>query len=135
MRRAHRTVAQISNLPHRPYSTGSAGFSMIELLVVIAIMLLLTTLYWAPHKGDRQKQLKGACQKNLEKVYLALEVYANDHAGKFPDVPGARTSEEALDGLVPRFTSDTAVFICPASKDAALPAGESFLKQKISYAY
>jgi prepilin-type processing-associated H-X9-DG protein len=27
------------------------------------------------------------------------------------------------------------VFICPGSKDSPLPAGESFLKRKISYAY
>ena len=37
--------------------------------------------------------------------------------------------------LVPRYTVDTAVFICPGSKDAPLPDGESFLKRKISYAY
>src|SRR5882724_6552995 len=127
------------NTPHSKrfarFGCGFAAFSLIEMLLVIAILLLLTTLYWMPHKSDRQKQLKAACQKNLEKVYLALEVYANDHAGKFPDVPGARTSEEALDGLVPRYTSDTAVFICPASKDAPLPSGESFLKRKISYSY
>jgi prepilin-type processing-associated H-X9-DG protein len=48
---------------------------------------------------------------------------------------GAKTSEEPLDLLVPRFTADTAIFICPGSKDAPLPAGESLTKHKISYAY
>ena len=66
---------------------------------------------------------------------MAMEIYANDHAGRFPEVAGARTSEEALDALVPRYTVDTAVFICPGSKDAPLPAGESFRQHKISYAY
>jgi prepilin-type processing-associated H-X9-DG protein len=48
---------------------------------------------------------------------------------------GARASEEALDALVPRCTVDTAVFICPGTKDSPLPAGESFRQHKISYAY
>ena len=64
-----------------------------------------------------------------------MEIYANDHAGKFPAAAGARTSEEALDALVPRYTVDTAVFICPGAKDSPLPAGESFRQHKISYAY
>jgi prepilin-type N-terminal cleavage/methylation domain-containing protein/prepilin-type processing-associated H-X9-DG protein len=121
-------------VPSHEFSRRSA-FSLIELLLVIAIMLLLTTLYWMPRKSDRQQQLKADCRKNLEKIYLGLEVYANDHARKFPNVPGARTSEEALDGLVPQYTSDTEVFICPGSKDPPLPSGESFLKRKISYSY
>ena len=55
--------------------------------------------------------------------------------GGSPNWPGARTSEEALDALVPRYTVDTAVFTCPGSKDAPLPSGESLRKHKISYAY
>jgi prepilin-type processing-associated H-X9-DG protein len=66
---------------------------------------------------------------------MAMAIYANDHAGRFPELAGARTSEEALDALVPRYTVDTAEFTCPGSKDAPLPAGESLRKHKISYAY
>ncbi|HWX21448.1 MAG TPA: prepilin-type N-terminal cleavage/methylation domain-containing protein [Candidatus Binatia bacterium] len=109
------------------------AFSLIELLIVVALMLLLTTLYWSPSKGSRQRQLKKSCQANLEKIYIAMQIYANDSAGRFPLVPGAQTSEEALAPLVPRYSSDTAVFLCPASKDSF--AGESFLKSQISYAY
>ena len=61
---------------------------------------------------------------------MALTIYANDHAGMFPVVAGARTSAEALDALVPRYTVDTAVFICPGTKDPPLPAGESFRQQQ-----
>ena len=75
------------------------------------------------------------CQKNLQKIFVALEIYGNDHGGKFPVVAGARTSEEALDPLVPRYTVDTPIFICPGSHNLSLPAGESLSKRKISYAY
>ena len=111
------------------------GFSLIELLVVIALILILTTLYWSSSSPSRQRQQLSACRQNLQKIFVALQIYANDHAGRFPDGAGARTSEEALDVLVPRYTVDTPVFICPGSKDPPLPAGESFRQRKISYAF
>ncbi len=117
-----------------PASRGS-GFSLIELLIVAALILILTTLYWGSGSGSRQKALKASCQNNLQKIHIAMEIFANDHAGQFPQAPGARTAEEPLDALVPRYTSDTMVFICPGSKDAPLPSGESFRQRKISYAY
>lgn len=115
--------------------TVRAGFSLLELLISIAIILILTTLYFGPNNANRQRALKRACQKNLEKIYVSMEIYANEHDGKFPEVAGARTSEQALDVLVPKYTSDTSPFICPGSKDAALPEGESFRSRTISYAY
>ena len=113
-----------------------AGFSLIELLAVTAILLLLFTLYWGSSASDnQQRKAQRDCQDHLQKIYMAMEIYANDHAGKFPEAPGARTSAEALDPLLPRYTVDTAAFICPGSKDPPLPAGQSFRQHRISYAY
>jgi prepilin-type processing-associated H-X9-DG protein len=113
-----------------------AGFSSIELLAVVAILLLLFVLLWGPRVSvNKQRQAQKDCQNQLQKIYMAMQIYANEHAGKFPETPGARSSEEALDVLVPRYTVDTAAFICPGSKDPPLPAGESFRQHKISYAY
>jgi prepilin-type processing-associated H-X9-DG protein len=113
-----------------------AGFSLIELLAVGAIVLLLFALYWGPGmSGNRQRELQKECQTHLQKIFLGMNIYANDHAGRFPEVAGARTSEEALDMLVPRYTVDTAMFICPGSKGSPLPGGESFRQRRISYAY
>jgi prepilin-type N-terminal cleavage/methylation domain-containing protein/prepilin-type processing-associated H-X9-DG protein len=113
----------------------TCGFSLVELLITLALILILTTMYWGFNSRSNQRTQQKACQKNLQKIFIALEIYANDHAKKFPVVASARTSEEALDVLVPRYTADTATFICPGSKNAELPAGESFLKRRISYAY
>jgi prepilin-type N-terminal cleavage/methylation domain-containing protein/prepilin-type processing-associated H-X9-DG protein len=112
-----------------------AGFSLVELLVVVALILILTTMYWGSNSNARRRQQQGECRQNLEKMFVALQIYANDHAGAFPDLPGARTSEAALSELVPRYTVDTAVFTCPGSKDSLLPAGEPFRQRRISYAY
>jgi len=112
-----------------------AGLSLIELVVVVGLILILTVLYWGSGGESREHRQRRACQENLKRIYMALEIYANEQAGKFPVVSGARTAEEALDVLVPRYTIDTPVFVCPASKEAPLPAGESFRRRKISYAY
>jgi len=111
------------------------AFSLIELLIVVALLLILTTMYWGSNSGSRQRRLQASCQENLQKIYIALQIFANDHGDKFPETPGARVAAEPLDVLVPRYTSDTSMLICPGSKDDALPPGESLKKRKISYAY
>jgi len=120
---------------YRPQSSARAGFSLIELLVVCALLIVLTTMMWGFASPGNQRRQKVACQQNLQKIYVAMQIYATDSGGKFPVTAGARASEEALDLLVPRYSADTAIFICPGSKDSPLPAGESILKRKISYAY
>ncbi len=112
-----------------------SGFTLIELLVVLVLVIGLITMYWGfVSPNDRQRQ-RTACQRNLQRIHVALGVYANDFGGKFPATAGARTSEEALDVLVPRYTVDTSIFICPGSSDSSLPSGEPFRNRKISYAY
>jgi prepilin-type processing-associated H-X9-DG protein len=108
---------------------------MIELLMAILIIVVLAVMLWGSTSTTQQRALQRTCQKNLQKIYIGLESYASDHTNEFPETAGARTSEEGLDVLVPKYTSDTAAFICPGSKDSALPAAQSFRNRKISYAY
>ncbi len=112
-----------------------SGFSLVELLITLVLMIIMTTMMWGFGSASRQRAEKKACQQNLSKIYLAMQIYANDYAGKFPEDTNAQTSEAALDVLVPRYTVDTSIFICPGGRDSALPEGESFRKRKISYAY
>ena len=95
----------------------------------------ISSLYGLPVLADKFFSLILACQQNLSKIYLALQIYANDYAGKLPENTNALTSEEALCVLVPRYSADTSIFICPGGRDSALPEGVSFRKRKISYAY
>ena len=111
------------------------GFSLLELLLTVVIILILTTLYWSPNRASRQRTLQSACQNNLHKLYIAMNIYATDHAGNFPVVAGARKSAQALDPLVPRYSSDTSIFICPGANESAPPGGESIRNRTISYAY
>ena len=110
------------------------AFSLIELLVVLAVMIILFTLYWNHGPSKRDRELT-ACRQNLEKVYLALQIYSRDQGDQYPVVTNAVTSEQGLAPLVPHYTSDTAQFICPSVGESSLPTGKTFAEWKISYAY
>jgi len=121
--------------PGQPGCASRTGFALLELLIVAAFILILTVLYWGPRGESREHRQRTGCQQNLQAIYMALKIYADQQSGRFPAVAGAQRAEEALDALVPQYTIDTSVFVCPAGKDRPLPAGESFRKRRISYAY
>jgi prepilin-type processing-associated H-X9-DG protein len=129
----HRTPSSQSAFSARPATT--AAFSLIELLVTALIIMILFTMYWGGNSAQRQKSKMGVCRQNLQKNYIGLEIFANEHGGKYPEKQGAKTSAEVLDLLVPKYTADTSAFICPGSKDSTPPGGESIARRHISYAY
>ena len=100
-----------------------AGFSLVELLITLVLMLIMTTMMWGFGSANRQRAEKKACQQNLSKIYLAMQIYANDYGGKFPETTEAQTSEEALYVLVPRYTADTSIFICPGGQGFGVAGG------------
>jgi prepilin-type N-terminal cleavage/methylation domain-containing protein/prepilin-type processing-associated H-X9-DG protein len=110
------------------------GFSLIELLLVIGIMGVMAAMFgrmgWVRHQ-ESQMEL---CSDNLQKLFLATQIYANDF-GAYPLNPKAQTSEDVLDALVPRYSADTSIFVCPGSRDSQIPSGVSIRKYRISYAY
>ena len=112
-----------------------AAFSLIELLVTLALMVILTTMMWGFASAKHQRNQKQLCADNLQKIYLAMQIYANDFGGKLPQNTSAQTSETVLDELVPKYTADTSIFICPGGRDSQIPSGEPLAKHKISYAY
>lgn len=111
------------------------AFSLVEMLVTLALVLIISVMLYGFGSSSNQKRQKKACQAHLQRIYVALEIFANEHDGAFPAVAGAQTAEEPLALLVPRYTADTGPFICPGGRDSALPAGESFARRRISYAY
>jgi prepilin-type processing-associated H-X9-DG protein len=113
----------------------SSAFSLIELLVVLVLMIIMIVMFWGFGSVNRQRAAEKACQQNLSKIYVALQIYANDFGGKFPQNTNAQTSEQVLDLLVPKYTADTSIFICPGGRDSQIPEGAPLDKYKISYAY
>ena len=106
------------------------GFSLLELLLVLGIMLVLGGLMYGTNSRSRQRAMQASCQKNLQTIALALQVYSGDFQSAFPLVKSTTTAEEPLSLLVPKYTSATEPFICPGTKDAALPEAESFKERR-----
>ncbi len=113
----------------------SSGFTLIELLVVITLILIMYVMAYGPAEKSYQEKKLILCQKNLQMIHIALRIYATDNHDSLPLVPGAATAEVPLSLLVPRCTTETAIFICPGSPDRRLPEARSFADRKISYAY
>jgi prepilin-type N-terminal cleavage/methylation domain-containing protein/prepilin-type processing-associated H-X9-DG protein len=114
--------------------SSNAAFSLIELLVVVAILAIITALFWSYGPSRRDRELD-SCRQNLERIYLAMDIYSRDNNSKYPVVTNAATSEAALAPLVPHYTSDTQIFVCPASGNPFQPVDTAFSNWKISYAY
>jgi prepilin-type processing-associated H-X9-DG protein len=68
-------------------------------------------------------------------MHMALSLYAAEHNGAFPTSAGATTSEPPLSELVPQYTTDTGIFICPGGRASPLPGAQPFADRRISYAY
>lgn len=114
--------------------SSTAAFSLVELMIVVALIAIIFALWSGSLPGTHEKSKAERCSDNLQKIYLAAQIFENDF-GKFPLNTNARTSEAALDSLVPHYTSDTSIFICPDSADWNIPSGASLKEHKISYAY
>jgi prepilin-type N-terminal cleavage/methylation domain-containing protein/prepilin-type processing-associated H-X9-DG protein len=111
------------------------GFSLIEMLITLTLILIMTVMLYGFGSRSHQQQQKRSCAKNLQNIYLALDIYAKENQGALPSAAGAASSEAPLSQLVPRYTVASEAFICPGSKDAALPNGEPFADRRISYAF
>ena len=125
----YKTLMRTSQRTH----AAREAFSLMELLCVMAILLILLLGMFGSGNGQGQK--KKLCADNLQKIYLALQIYANDYKGSLPLNTNAVTAEDALDLLVPHYSADTTIFICPGGRDAPIASGESLRNHRISYAY
>ena len=113
----------------------SHGFSLVELLVTLAVVGMLYMALLGPGSAGVQAKKRALCLEHLSQMHALLTLYAAEHDGAFPAVPGATGSEAPLSELVPRYTTDTTIFTCPASGAAELPAAQPFADRHTSYAY
>ncbi len=65
------------------------GFTLIELLVVIAIIGLLASIVLASLNSARKKSRDARRLADLKQLQNALELYANDNGGNYPNQAAA----------------------------------------------
>jgi len=95
----------------------SRAMTLIEVLFVIAVIATLAAILFPVFARARECARKHSCLSNLVNIGLALQMYAEDHAGRFPPI------EDDLSPLVPRYLREWRVFICPSSNREDLPMG------------
>lgn len=82
------------NLPAR----AQKGFTLVELLIVITIIGLLVVALLPNLTGGRNRARDAARQSHLQQISTALEFYADDFGGQYPDTAGC-IQEDLTDEL------------------------------------
>jgi len=77
----------------------ASGFTLIELMIVIAIIAILAAILVPNFIRARAQGQVTACKCNLRNISTALEMYATDSGGRYPE------SGQLAAGLVPNFMS------------------------------
>ncbi|KKW23296.1 MAG: hypothetical protein UY70_C0030G0015 [Candidatus Kaiserbacteria bacterium GW2011_GWB1_52_6] len=81
------------------------GFTLIELLVVIAIIGLLASIVLVSLNAARQKSRDARRISDLKQFQNALELYANDNNGTYPNQSTAGNVTGIQGSLVPNYIS------------------------------
>lgn len=113
----------------------NAAFSVLELVIVIAVILVIASLSLGPANSSRAAKSRQACSERLALLSHSLQLYAADHEGQLPSIAQAQTSDIPLALLVPQYTADTALFLCPGRRLPTLPQAKGFQGRRIGYAY
>lgn len=81
--------------------TGRRAFTLVELLVVIGIIALLISILLPSLSRARQAAVRIQCMSNMRQVGLAVQFYANDNRGFYPETRSPNTldaSEQSAGG-------------------------------------
>lgn len=83
--------------------------TMLEWFVILGIVSLLIVILLPSHNGRRINSTRGACAANLRSASQAIQMYASDHGGRFPDTLGQLIEDE--------YILDVRILLCPACAD------------------
>jgi len=76
-----------------PVQTRLRGFTLIELLIVIAIVAILAALAVPAVGRVRESAAQASCLSQVRQIGLAMNLYANEHDGYYPEAWDPVTQE------------------------------------------
>jgi len=88
---------------------GSRAFSLVELLVVVAIIAILALILIVLFSHERDNGNVASCEQNERMIAFALDSYAVDHSGQYPNYQGDVTVAMFGGPGNPYFTKDRVV--------------------------
>lgn len=123
--------------PMRPSRPLQRAFTLIELLVVLGIIAILASLLLPTLGRAKGNALRTNCASNLKQVNLAIQLYADEHAGSLPVLPNPNPYPNGVGafykqlvkgyvGLTGPASPDERVFVCPADRIFSRQAGHAF---------
>lgn len=102
-------------------------FTVVELVAVAGIVAVLLAILVPIMNRMRESRGHVPCAGNLQRIGMALQIYAKGHDGRFPP-----TLEPLLD---PKYLKADA-FVCPSSDDTPAKRREELLSGgRLSYVY
>lgn len=91
------------------------GFTLVELLVVIGLVVALSSLVIVAVKKGIAMSKMATCASNLRNIGIAMQQFANDNQGFYPDTTHTKPAEEAWITQLEEYLGENSdVFICPA---------------------
>lgn len=105
-------------------NTQKKAFTLIELLTVIAVIAVLSAILIPAVGRARESANQSKCVSNLRQIGVAVQSYANDHKGRYPEAsfsgpdgkPWCRVIEPYV-GMESDGTESGNLFHCPAVED------------------
>src|ERR1043166_2817707 len=72
------------------------AFSLIELIITLGLLIIMVVMMEGRGSRSYQQRQLAACNKNLQTIHLALQMYANDNRMAYPVVRSAETAEAPM---------------------------------------